>query len=658
MPGASALGALEGVSGGGAATAQVGGRAYVFPRSLRPVIGTVFDPELFDVTALADRPGGRTAVTIDYASATGPTAVPGVEVTSRSGTRGSGVITPASARALRRQLSTRSAQDLFTGVARVAGPVAGAANAQRWPMHTVTIEATGVDGRPLNDIVIALAVDDPAKGGAIAFIVNGRTKLSLPAGRYTLLGSQLNTTTGMSSLAMTPDFAVTGPTTTRIDIRSATTPVTFGVAAPVEYVRSATSLLRLVGTGEQRSGASLGTAGDGQTRVLVTPTRKPALGEILLQNNTLAYARSGAADGRYALNEVRSGAIPATPLTVTTPRSSLSTVASVIHGPAGGLTSLYERAVLPYHLGGWFFGEPVDTPGRITEYLSTGTDVRAKAFLTSHFDAATGEESGVVESEWRPLPHPTSYTEEWLRAPLSSFIFSTPNVFAPDKPVCFACVFGDKLMLNIFRGDSYPWHIVYADRPGGRPDVTWRLTADGRNVATGEDYLASFDGPFTLPANTRVLGATIVSRRGAPFTTSTKLTSTWSQPLRSAAALPAGWECPLDGACRVVPLVTLGYRLPVDLTGHVSAGSRTLRLEVAQVGRRVPTGIASVTAEVDYGSGWLSVPVRDTGSGSYAATLTVPTKATGRTAANLRVTVRGSDGSRFTETTENAFLIR
>ena len=60
-------------------TVRLGASTYVFPEGVREVLGGVLDPELFNVTALAARRDGRTPVAVTYASASAPTAVPGVE---------------------------------------------------------------------------------------------------------------------------------------------------------------------------------------------------------------------------------------------------------------------------------------------------------------------------------------------------------------------------------------------------------------------------------------------------------------------------------------------------------------------------------------------------------------------------------------------------
>ncbi|MBO0831887.1 MAG: hypothetical protein J2P29_07945, partial [Actinobacteria bacterium] len=69
----------------------LGSDMYVIPQSAVPYLGSTLDLSLFDVTQLAASGSSGTTVQVAYRSATAPQAVPGVTITSRSGTTARGM---------------------------------------------------------------------------------------------------------------------------------------------------------------------------------------------------------------------------------------------------------------------------------------------------------------------------------------------------------------------------------------------------------------------------------------------------------------------------------------------------------------------------------------------------------------------------------------
>lgn len=211
--GAFTLTMLGRLSGGGAASLRSGTAAYVIPRSVLPVLGSTLDLSLFDAAGIAAR-GGRTPVTVTYADPSSPTAVPGVEITSRDGIRATGVITAASSRALGVALRTQDAARLFAGVTSVRGTSTparttsdnatsdnatsdnarsdnartGNPTSHRWPMHTVTLRGSRprrqASGPCSSATSRRAAAPVPGRG---VHQLQGHRQGRVPAGIYTAL---------------------------------------------------------------------------------------------------------------------------------------------------------------------------------------------------------------------------------------------------------------------------------------------------------------------------------------------------------------------------------------------------------------------------------------------------------------------------------------
>ena len=642
---APAIGLPDPASLGDAWTIRAGGRVYVFPEAVRGLVGRQLDPELFEVTSLA-RGDGRQAVSVTYTHRDAPTPVAGVQITSRSGRTATGVVTPESASALGAALRTRDARTALANISRISVRAAPGAQAA-WPMHTVTVRGIDHTGAAQLSFAFVMAVDNPAKYAGFVELTRGLGKISVPTGRYLVMA--FDGTSDGTTLIAHREFAVTGAGTQVIDARTATTPVTATITTPTSVQVGVTQDVRRVEVTGFASEVSFGALDLGrQPLVRVTPSRAGESATRRLTNTTLAFAPQGQQAGRYALDTSRPGPVSSTPVRVVHDAATFARIDSVFHGPAM-TTSMLLRASQKRGAGGWSFGSPLRTPGRVTEFVSTGTDYETTAdFWTSR---TPSQELGQIESEWRPVPRPVRFTEEWAKNPAHTEIFTDPKVFAPDPVTCFACLDADgSLDLFALQHDSYPWHIMYAD-PG---TVRWSIRTDGDEVASGEDYLAAEGLP--LPGDAKVLSARVEMRRGAPYRTSTGVITDLRVPLAASRPLPAGWQCLRGGTCATLPVLYAAYGLPVNLSGALASGRRTLDLRLHQVGVASPS-VTSLRVAAAYGAGWVPAPVTDLGGGRYAVTLTVPRAGAGRLSGDLRVQARTSDGAALTETITAAFLL-
>jgi len=643
--GATTLALPSGFPRGGALTARTGAAAYVLPRALHDLIGTRLDPGLFDVRAIAAS-RGRMPVDITYAQTTSATAVAGVEVTSRNGLSGKGFVTEASSRAFGAALAKNTASALLANVSSVR-PIAKPTANPAWPMFTLTTRVTGADSRGLNGVVFAFNVDNPDKGGVFLGLTNGVAKASVPTGRYLLLAMD-NAADGTAMIAQSSDFTVTSARSVTLDVRSATTPVTVNLGVPNIPKMFELSLERSVGTVDYSSSVSFGTIGDGMTpRLLVTPTAVGTQARTALTNSLLAYSPTGQQAGRYAVSAGRSGPIPNRPVSISYDPKTFARIDSTFYGP-NTTRRMLLRAAADANLGGWSFGSLLDSSRRVTEFVSTGPNYSTHANFMEDVDAQLGQ----IESEWRSLPSPRRYAEDWAKEPIHTGIFSDPAILAPDPMICFACLDSSKaLWLYALQRDTFPLHILYAD-----PDtVAWSVRADARTIASGTDYLITEPG-VPVPMGTTVLTATLDVDRGAPYRTGTHLRTILTVPMSAARPIPAGWQCAGTGPCQVLPMLYADYNFPVRVDGTLPAGRRTLTLTLHQVGLHTPA-LRSVRVETAYGAGWVNAPVTALGGGRYAVTLTIPSAGPGRTSGDLRVSAVAMDGTRLDETITAAYRL-
>lgn len=629
---------------------RLGGGQYVFPRSVDTVLGSVLDPELFNLTAITKN-SGRIPVTVTYADPSSPTPVAGVEITSRSGLTGRGYVTAASSRALGRSLATTPAATLLANVTGVRGAVTS--TPARYPMHTLTLRAVGRDGKPLPDALITyINTADPSRAVGMAYAHLGVAKVSVPTGTYELATDAPSADWTSFSIARTPEFRVVGPRSATVDLRTATTLLTTRVTAPTVEPQDVTEVSRDFPT------YSIGVAVLGTTAVRLSPASAPAHGTLTVTRSEVASAPSGMADGRYTLYFRHAGAIPPTRLTLTQRASDLARVTDTFFTPATGRT-LFMRTVLPKGGGGWSLGLPIDAPGTTREFLTAGADFTTRADLIVAVDPITFDALGEIESEWRDIPLAQVRAEEWNRGPVHATSFDDRDLWNGEPIRCDWCVRGDQLVLaTLSGGDTDPWHVPYPMRlADGSSNVRWSVAADGRAVASGTDFLG-VAGAVTLPARAGVVTARQTMVREAPYVTGTRSVTSWRMPLAATRPLPAGYACELGDRCRVLPFLTTAYDLPVDIGGAVLGGRRTLGITVHQAGRLVPQGISSVSVGVDYGAGSQRVPVTALGGGRYAATLAVPWRVGDRTSADLVVDVQAADGSRLTDRITDAFLLK
>src|SRR5215469_6905362 len=261
LPADGASGPLLGLS--------MAGRSYLLPPDAMPYLGRGLAPGLFDAAALASRESaGRLPVTVAFNA--GVPRLPGVTITHVTSGTAQGYLTRAGARAfgaaLARQFATDHARGSYgqdgmfaSGVAvGLAGdrmPGRAVPPRRHFPMHTLTVTGTDLNGRPdtgsglfLFSVDNANKFTDPAE--SFNFFYHGSAKFSVPAGRYMAIAA-FNDLSGTRLTGLHMDFlpqlTVSRSTTTmHLAARAATSrlrfvtsrPSTLGCGGMVEVDRS------------------------------------------------------------------------------------------------------------------------------------------------------------------------------------------------------------------------------------------------------------------------------------------------------------------------------------------------------------------------------------------------------------------------------------
>lgn len=637
-----------------ATKAAFGDAAYIIPASVRSVVGSRLDPSLFDVAAIAARPGGRTPVTVTYAEASSPTPVPGVEITARSGLTATGYITPSSSHALGAALATTSADRLFAHVSGVRVSNPAKTTDSRYPMHTLTIKVIGPDGKPMAGGVGYMGLD-PSKGvGGFAFAnYKGIAKISVPSGAYTLLGSEFSADFSKGYLVLSPEFTVTGPGEATLDFRRATTPVSSTAYRPIADGVIDTELGRLVSDGGGSLGFFLGMMSSTDTRYFVAPTRGRLHGEIMLAQFLAGGSPAGGPSyvGNFAGS--RTGRLPDAPIRFAATAGNTMRLNGMVHGPRDLSTSLMST-VVETDASGLGFGVPL-TSRTPTRYVSAGTGVQNGTDLYQSVDNATETVQGFQRHLASPGAPGTTVTDHWMTAPMHSR-FVTPAL-SESLAFCSACIKDGMVMITALpMSDADPSHFGNPDVAGGEFQGTYAVLADGAPLQSGDGFLLFSGGRY--PAGTTVLsGRQTTTRSGGIFANRTVVTTEFGTPVSAAITVPTGQECLLGDGCRILPMLSADYDATVDLDNRLAAGKQTIGLAINQLGRTRPVGITSVKAWISYdGTSWTAVPVAGSG-GHYTATLTVPKAGPGRATVGIKVTASDAAGSTLTETIGGAFLL-
>jgi hypothetical protein len=653
---------------------RAAGRVTEIPAAAMPFIGRGLSPALFQVSALQQAEAhGRLPVRVTF---TGHRpSIPGVTLDQSFAGGASGYLTRSSARlfgaALRRQSLADHAtasygQDGLFGhgvrISLAGSSLPASPPVPAFPMHTLTVHATDMKGRPdTGDTVFIASADSAARffplfGNENVF-VHGTTKFSVPSGHYWAVGTFF---VGNSiRLVVLPQFTVRGAgAAVHLSAKSATSKITAATPRPSLNEETTFTILR-----GERTGGSFGFGqGVSGSPLWVSPTtRKPTIGSLRTFTMITKLSPAGVSP-RYAYNldfPGPDGRVPAQHFTA--PAASLATV-----------TENYYDDVATKQ-GGWLaFGGsrqqlsggeilevlPLAMPQVQTQYFTAGPQMEwsneSITVFNSNFDGAS--------DVFRSYPLGATRSQDWNRYPLHPAQGTRPPGTVGPVQVSAARE-GNTLLLNpVPFTDNQPGHTGEGFFSGSaKTTASFAVDQNGKQIAHG-DPRKGFPGIRLSARPSAIRFVVSASRSARPFRLSpaSRTVWTWRSVRDTSARVPGTWYCSftprftLDRQCAVQPLMTLNYLVQGEsLSGLTAPGAQVIALAVGHLQLGASPAVRGATAQVSFDSGktWQQATVTAQGAGQFQVGYSAPAGAT----VTLRVSARDAAGGSITETITRAY---
>ena len=188
----------------------------------------------------------------------------------------------------------------------VAGAPAARVSRPRFRLHTLTVAATGLHGRPdTGDVVFLMNEDNPLRFAdpeeSFNVFDHGTAKFSVPAGHYWAIGDfvSFSGNNAAERLAVLPQFTVRRGRTVHLSAQTATSEIGFSTPRPSTLQMSGFTLIRGAGNGTT---SSFGFSDSGISLWVSPTTRKPSVGTLQsFTSGQLTSSRDGSNAG-YAYN--------------------------------------------------------------------------------------------------------------------------------------------------------------------------------------------------------------------------------------------------------------------------------------------------------------------------------------------------------------------
>lgn len=705
--------------GGGPALNYVGpnGDRYIVPAEAAPYAGRSLDWTLFDVSALARdhiTDGAKIPVALSFSSA-GATAPPGITLTSSGGGISAvGYMTSSSAQEFAAYLRGRIAADVAAGKPAGTTPLPGVnrlALAAAAPGQGVTpqnayeiaqFNTQGLTG-PANAIIRLWDMDSFKTVSTTLATVGGIARIAVPTGHYFAVAQFVEFDDQGNPIEMryvSTGFTVpdsSSVTTVSLDEKRATTRSTAATPRPARQINQVVAWGLQSTTGDwdvisaMVNGAK-GTDVQGEpgTDVYVAPTASgPPAGKLryFVQWDGIApssgghfpYPGESAYPYRYDLAFGWDNQIPKGPYQVR--NRDLATVHQHLYAdPAQSPADFeFDKApidpVLPAEFAGFQFSDllPREAPGDFTDYVGTA-DGGDWIFNSS---IGPGYALNQTAADPRTYAGGHEYSTDWGRGPLTpQWGQHTPR---PDALYqnCEACVTenaGEDSVIALYPGDGQDTQQAasgnrYYFVDSGACYINGQLVA--QSPACIDNHTLSADDGTPAKPNTYRLIYDTNPRPGIPLlysqatSTHTELTFRFAYKAQPPAemALPSGYQCtefPVQGACEILPVLTLRYLLDANELNTSSSPVQQLKLDVGHltydgIGSHAAITSASVDVSFDGGTTWQRA-VGGGHDGHYTAHWHNPAAARGTSPA-LRVTATDADGGSITQVVDNAYTI-
>ncbi|GIH10014.1 hypothetical protein Rhe02_80810 [Rhizocola hellebori] len=510
------------------------------------------------------------------------------------------------------------------------------------PTVDLTLSATPLPGSTSSYDMSAWAhivnLDDPAlfDDGTNVDPWEGPVVMRVPAGRYSVISSFIDFSTGAAAIVGDPDVVVTTDTALLLDAANAKP-----VKGAVEGVDTVANQVGLTTEQTARRGwmwwewAYAWGADAARDSVFAGPVQGVSVGKFdLFASFSLLAPGDQPSPFVYDLIQGYGNVIPGN-LSFTLSRAEqakLSRIDQRFHRLDKQGSQTYHKRYGVSPSGVFVLEEDTGNlpPTRI-DYLSPGYRYVDEAF----YDTGVSYAVGAIEA--RHTYAPGSRQEKvWIRQPLHSDWYDDPSESTS------GCV---PYPIRRTREQLRVELVNLADQHqrfncGGLGKVTQSLTLHRDGQLLGE--FAGSAGQFTIPAAAGTYRLTYDLDAGATLPVSTRVTTAWT--FRSAA--PKGTDdAPLA-------LLSVDYALALDQANHPVDGRSSFT--VRQAHGVSPQRIASfaLSVSLDDGVTWQTVTVRRDGPERFSAQL--PRPAAGQ-AVSLKVKADGAAGSAIEQTIIRAY---
>jgi subtilisin family serine protease len=505
------------------------------------------------------------------------------------------------------------------------------------PSYDLTVATTGIPGAPEGSSgwvqVVVINLDDPAVYTNVLSGEPGDTLTArVPAGPYSVMATSMSYLGSDSRAALggDPDIDVTGDTSMRVDLSQAKR-----LTASVDGVGTTASSVGLTYLQTARRGPTWTDFafawGDAAKdwNVFLAPNSGTSVGSFR------AYAAFGlnAPGSLYDLIHRYDNGIPSDPAYRVT-AAEKATLARI--------DQHFNRLDIPdsdtghkrygYSPEGAYLAENStdQLSGDRTDYVSSGYAWADEAFW-----------NGIVTQEGMTRYAPGSRQEKtWIRQPLhSDWYANAAGSTSECAPAAPARTSGNIHVELVTLTDQ---HGRFDCLGGGfELDVKPMLTLQRNGQTVGQ--IRNMRADFAVPRQAADYRLTYDIDVSADLPVSTRVSTAWT--FRSAGPTGTG-SSPL-------PLLSVDYALPLDTANHpIPSGTATFTIRQADGVRKQAVTDFTLSASLDHGVTWQSVPVDRAADGIYRAGLPQPT--TGRTV-SLRVAAHGDAGSGVEQTIIDAY---
>jgi hypothetical protein len=531
-------------------------------------------------------------------------------------------------------------------------------------MHTLTVDATNLQGRPdTGDDVFIGNADETARFDGLQetdnFFYRGSTKFSAPAGHYWALATFYNFSGSTPSLRLVvvPQFTLSGrQATLRIAERSASSEVRISV--PQKTVDQQTSFEVVRGDAHGVTN-SFTNAWSGFNAWVSPTTRAPTVGTLNTYTAATLSSPAKVSPG-YGYNLDFPG-----PPGLVARQHHVVTAADL-----GAVTDRFYQDVPTSSAGEVTFG---GTLAQLAFQLQPILQISMPQVQTQYYQAGRGlywslqtltnlnQFAGGDDDIYRSYASGQRETQNWNSFPLHPAPFTTLGY--PAFPTQTSAARAGRLLLLDWTpfSDNQFGHLGPGYFGNGNALVTGSYTVDqdGRQIAHG-NAVKGIPAIRLSPRPSTVRFALSADRYSGFFRLSSGSTTvwTWKSIQNDRARVPAAWYCSAgfvgeqlryDRQCAVQPLMTLSYAVQgMSLTGVTRPGRQVVDVTAGhiQLGGSARITGASAQYSLNDGDTWFPATVTTLGGGRFRVGFSAPAGVD----VTLRVRATDAAGGSITET--------